>query len=81
MYSQKNCGHYYCNACYPLECTNKTLIDKAEHRATKWACKTLVNKDKLKKLSKKGYNNCEIAEELGVTEDLLNKAYNYYFNN
>lgn len=78
---QKNYGHYYCNACYPLECTNKTLIDKAEYRAIKWACKTLISKDKLKKLYQKGYNNYEIAEELGVTEELVEKACNYYFNN
>lgn len=74
-------GHYYCDALYSPLYYDKQLVDKNEYRANKWAFKTLISKNKLKKLSKKGYANCEIAEELGVTEDLLNKAYNYYFNN
>jgi len=74
-------GHYYCNANYPLECTDKTLIDKAEYRATKYAFKTLINKERLIALSKQNLSKYEIAEELEVTEELLEKAYNYYMYN
>lgn len=71
-------GHYYYDALYSPLFYDKQLIDKNEYKATKWTFKTLINKDKLKKLSKQGYADYEIAEELGVTEELLEKAYNYY---
>jgi len=74
-------GHYYCNASYPIECTDKTLIDKAEYRATKYAFKTLINKERLIALSKQNLSKYEISEELGVTEELLDKAYDYYVQN
>ena len=72
-------GHYYMNAFYPISCTDKQLIDKQEYRAKKWAFKALVPFSKLKKLADSGYKYVyEFAEELGVTEDFINKAYNYY---
>lgn len=71
-------GHYYCNALYNSSYSN-TEINKREFRATKWAFKTLVPYSKLKELVNKGYKYYyEFAEELGVTEDLIKKAYNYY---
>lgn len=71
-------GHYYCNAFYNSNYSN-TEISKKEFRATKWAFKTLVPFQKLKKLYENGYRyTYEFAEELGVTEELIEKAYNYY---
>lgn len=71
-------GHYYCNALYNSNYSN-TEINKREFRATKWAFKTLVPYSKLQKLREEGCKyNYEFAEELGVTEDLIKKAYNYY---
>lgn len=71
-------GHYYCNALYNYSNSNEE-INKREFRATKWAFKTLVPYSKLKKLVNNGYTYYyEVAEELGVTEDLIEKAYNYY---
>ena len=71
-------GHYYCNALYNSSYSN-VEISKKEFRATKWAFKTLVPFSKLKELKNKGYKYCyEFAEELGVTEDLIRKAYYYY---
>lgn len=71
-------GHYYCNAFYNTN-YSKEEIEKREFRATKWAFKTLIPYSKLKELVNKGYKYYfEFAEELGVTEDLLEKAYNYY---
>lgn len=74
-------GHYYCNALYNKNYSNKE-IDKREFRATKWAFKTLIPCSKLKELAEKGYKySYEFAEELGVTEDLIEKAFNYYKSN
>ena len=71
-------GHYYCNALYDSTYSDKE-IDKKEFRATKWAFKTLVPYSKLKELVNKGYKYYyEFAEELGVTEELIERAYNYY---
>lgn len=78
QYWQRNYGHYYCNAFYNSN-YSKSEIEKREFRATKWAFKTLIPYSKLKELINKGYKYYyEFAEELGVTEDLLEKAYNYY---
>lgn len=71
-------GHYYCNCLYDVY-SNEILIRKKEYRARKWAFKTLVPYKKLKQLYEKGYRyTYEFAEELGVTEELIEKAYNYY---
>lgn len=71
-------GHYYCNALYNSQYSNEE-ISKKEFRATKWAFKTLVPYSKLLKLKENGLKyNYEFAEELGVTQDLIDKAYNYY---
>lgn len=74
-------GHYYCNALYNSNYSD-IEIRKREFRATKWAFKMLVPYSKLQELLNKGYK-CyyEFAEELGITEDLLSKAYNYYIAN
>ena len=74
-------GHYFHDACYPLSCVNKTTIDKNEYRATKWAFMQLINKEKLINLLKSGWNKWEVAEEFGVTVELLEKAREYYKNN
>lgn len=71
-------GHYYCNALYNTSCSD-VEISKKEFRASKWAFKTLVPYQKLLQLHEEGCKyTYEFAEELGVTEDLINKAYNYY---
>lgn len=71
-------GHYYCNALYNSNYSD-TEISKREFRATKWAFKTLVPLQKLEKLCEEGCEyKYEFAEELGVTEDLIEKAYDYY---
>lgn len=71
-------GHYYCNALYNSTYSNEE-ISKREFRAIKWAFKTLIPFQKFKDLYEKGYRyTYEFAEELGVTEELIEKAYNYY---
>lgn len=71
-------GHYYCNSVYPLSCTDKTLVDKAEYRAKKWAVKALVSPADLEKVKLQGLKHkWEIAEELGVSEWIAEKAVEY----
>lgn len=71
-------GHYYCNSLYNSQYSNEE-ISKKEFRACKWAFKTLVPYKRLKELYDKGCRyTYEFAEELGVTEELIKKAYNYY---
>lgn len=74
-------GHYYCNALYNIY-SDKETIRKKEHRARKWAFKTLIPASTLLKLKEQGCKySYEIAEELGVSEELVNVAYNYYKEN
>lgn len=74
-------GHYYCNALYNSNYSNVD-ISKQEFRASKWAFKSFIPYSKLKELYEKGCRyKYEFAEELGVTEDLIEKAYNYYKEN
>lgn len=71
-------GHYYTNTLYNPNYSD-TEINKREFRATKWAFKTLVPFSKLQELRDEGCKyTYEFAEKLGVTEDLIEKAYNYY---
>jgi len=74
-------GHYYTDSMYSPLFYDKELVDKNEYKATKWAFKALINKERLIALSKQNLSKYEISEELGVTEELLDKAYDYYVQN
>lgn len=41
-------GHYYQDATYSINCTNKILINKQEYRAKKWSYYILIPLEKLK---------------------------------
>lgn len=74
-------GHYYCNALYDINSDEET-IRKKEYRARKWAFSTLTPASSLLKLEEEGCQySYQIAEELGVSEELVNTAYNYYKEN
>lgn len=86
-YTEEKCllaeelGHYYYDSYYTLS-SDQNFIDKQEYRAQKWKIKTLVPVRKLAKLFDEGYQySYEMAEELGVTEELVRKAYDYYKEN
>lgn len=75
-------GHYYCDATYSLYCTDISYMSKQEYRAKKWTFKSLIPCSRVKELINKGVKyTFEFAEELGVTEDLFNLAFNYYKEN
>lgn len=74
-------GHYYCNALYDIDADEET-IRKKEYRARKWAFTTLAPASSLLKLEEEGCQySYQVAEELGVSEELVNTAYNYYKEN
>lgn len=74
-------GHYYCNALYDINSDEET-IRKKEYRARKWAFSTLAPASSLLKLEEEGCQySYQIAEELGISEELVNTAYNYYKEN
>lgn len=74
-------GHYYCNALYDIDADEET-IRKKEYRARKWAFTTLAPASSLLKLEEEGCKySYEVAEELGVSEELVNTAYTYYKEN
>ena len=73
--------HYFCNDLYHLN-DDIVLKRKCEYRARKWQFKTLVPLIKLKNLFEKGYKySYEIAEQLEVSQELLQNAYEYYREN
>lgn len=74
-------GHYYCNALYNINSDAET-IRKKEYKARKWAFKTLVPVKLLLSLKEQGYKTYhEIAEKLGVSQQLVQVAYDYYKEN
>lgn len=75
-------GHYYQNSTYSPLCSDVSFISRQEFKAKKWAFKALVSPNKIKQSVLKGLScTYEIAEELGVTEDMFNLAYQYYKEN
>lgn len=74
-------GHYYTNSLYDINSDEET-IRKNEFRARKWAFTTLAPASALLKLQEEGCQYAyEFAEKLGVTENLIHSAYNYYKDN
>lgn len=74
-------SHYYHDAYYTLN-SSQTDIERAEYRANKWKCLMCVTKQALLKCFHNGITDkFDIAEELEVEPDMVEFAYNYYFNN
>lgn len=75
-------GHYYYDATYSPFCSDVSFINRQEFRARKWAFKTLISPFKIKNLINNGITSLhEMAEEFGVTEDMLHLACQYYTEN
>ena len=71
-------GHCETGAFYEIH-SPLDIREKHEHKAIKWALLHCVPKDELVQLLKKKYTRNEIAEYFGVTEDMIETAYTYYF--
>ena len=70
-------GHYYCNALYHIN-SDKTVIDKCEYRAMKWAYSVLVPIQKLKEKIIQGFNLYDLADYFGVDCKYMNDCINFY---
>lgn len=70
-------GHYYCNALYYLD-SDKTLIDKCEYRAMKWAYSVLVPFHKLKEKIIQGFDLYDLADYFDVDCNYMNDCINFY---
>lgn len=70
-------GHYYCNALYYLN-SDKTLKNKCEHRAKKWAYSVLVPLQKLKEKIAQGLSLYDLADYFDVDCKYMNDCINFY---
>lgn len=70
-------GHCATGAVYTR---NQDIFHKAraEYSASKWAVRTLIDREEFISLLKKGYRVWELAEEYNVTEDFIKEAYYFY---
>ena len=71
-------GHCATGAFYDIG-ADQIIRARQEHRATKWALLHCVPKQELVTLLKRRYQDDEIAEYFGVTENMIHIAYTYYF--
>lgn len=70
-------GHYYCNALYYLN-SDKTLKDKCEHRALKWAYSVLIPLQKLKEKIIQGLDLYDLADYFNVDCKYMIECINFY---
>lgn len=70
-------GHYYCNALYYLN-SDKTLRDKCEYRAMKWAYSVLIPFQKLKEKIAQGLDLYDLAEYFDVDCKYMIDCINFY---
>lgn len=70
-------GHYYCNALYYLN-SDKTLKDKCEYRAIKWAYSVLVPLQKLKEKIIQGLDLYDLADYFNVDCKYMIECINFY---
>lgn len=71
-------GHVFTGSFYTAG-SSPAARAAAEGRADVWAIKTLVPKDRLLRLSARGYLTCwEVAAHFNITEEFAEKALRYY---
>lgn len=66
---------------YSNDYYNMLIRSKNEFKAFKWLANEIIPKDKLKWFLKQNMNKFEIAEELGITVEFVEKAYKLYEDN
>ena len=74
-------GHYYYDATYTLESTNKVLISKQEYKAKKWSYYTLVPYKSLQSAIIKGFRTLwDLANYFNVTYEYMQNCIDFYTN-
>lgn len=58
--------------------TPMETVGRCEHRAIVWAIKKLAPKSEIRRLINEHLESWEIAERLGVSEDFLRRAWEFY---
>ena len=72
------CGHCMTGSTHKVS-SPLDLIERHEYKANKWAIEHIAPLEKLQDAAKEGFTEkWEIAERLGVSEDLIKKAVEYY---
>ena len=72
-------GHYYYDATYPLNCTDKVLILKQERKAKKWAFNTLISFENLRRAILSGRTSIlSLAEYFDVTVQFMSNCITFY---
>lgn len=66
---------------YSNDYYNKLMRSKNEFKAFKWMANEIIPKDKLKLFLRQNMTKFEIAEELGITVEFVEKAYKLYEDN
>lgn len=70
-------GHYYTGALYYLN-SDRTLKNKCEHRAMKWAYSVLIPLQKLKEKLTQGLNLYELADYFNVDCKYMINCIDFY---
>ena len=70
-------GHYYTNSLYYIN-SDKTIKDKCEHRAMKWAYSVLIPLQKLKEKITQGLNLYDLADYFNVDYEYMSNCINFY---
>lgn len=74
-------GHYYHDSYYTINSSKKD-VSRCEYRANKWKALTLCPLDSILNCFNSGiYNLYEVAEELEISPNTVEFAYNYYKDN
>lgn len=70
-------GHYYTNSLYYLN-SDKTIKNKCEYRAMKWAYSVLIPLQKLKEKIAQGLDLYDLADYFNVDYKYMNDCINFY---
>lgn len=75
-------AHYEVGVTPSLPCSNDyynmLIRSKNEFKAFKWMANEFIPKDKLRLFLRQNMSKFEIAEELGITVEFVEKTYNLY---
>lgn len=73
-------GHIQTGALYTAD-ASQIVRAQAETRARRWAIRRLISRDEIDELIRGGYTEpWQMADKIGLPEETIREALNYYFN-